>query len=364
MSHRRTLALLFPAALATGMSLMLAGTAGADVTGPCTATMNGVDVNTIDTPGTALEVPHDGTVSIDVVSSGAITSHTVKLEPIGGLGFTADEGTDEGNGWSGTVNVADYAKYGVGIYKVTGSATGSGACSGTAFVKVTGKSPISTAAGAAGAGLAAVGAIGVAASAFSVRAKVRHDRPTMFSATGTGMLSAFGLTLAYLVSGAGAPGASTFRPARSGPYFSVGGSISSLLFGLGTLVLAQQFAVVYPTLVIAIVWLVVCVLLGGLVLPSLIKRSAVRSFNAGLGQVAAAGQAAAATTAAAWTPSHRAPAEGLDAWSAPDPSSAQQIRLDPGLELRVEQTTGEWAQVTASNGWTGWVDARLLKPIA
>ena len=364
MPHRATLALSFVAVLATGMSLMLAGPAAADVTGPCTATMNGIDVNTIDTPGTALEVPHDGTVSIDVVSSGAITSHTVKLEPIGGLGFTADEGTDQGNGWSGTVNVADYAKYGVGIYKVTGSATGPGGCSGTAFVKVTGKSPLSTAAGAAGAGLAAVGAIGVAASAIRLRGKVRHDRPTMFSkAAGTGVLSAFGLTLAYMVSGAGAPGASTYRPMRSGPYLSVSGSIWSLLFGLGTLVLAQQFAVVYPTLVIAIVWLVVCVLLGGLLLPSLIRRSAVGSVNAELGQVAAGGQAVAAPTAA-WTPSHRAPAEGLDAWSAPDPSSARRMRLDPGLELRVDQTTGEWAQVSASNGWTGWVDARLLKRIA
>jgi len=361
MPHRRTLALFFPAALATGMSLMLAGPAAADVTGPCTATMNGVDVNTIDTPGTALEVPHDGTVSIDVVSSGAITSHTVKLEPIGGLGFTADEGTDEGNGWRGTVNVADYAKYGVGVYKVTGSATGPGGCSGTAFVKVTGKSPLSTAAGAAGAGLAAIGAIGVAASAIKLRGKVRHDRPTMFKAAGTGLLSAFGLTLAYMVSGAGAPGASTYRPMRSGPYLSISGSIWSLLFGLGTLVLAQQFAVVYPTLVIAIVWLVVCVLLGGLGLPSLIKRSAAGSVNAELGPVAAAGQASAPT---AWTPSHRAPAEGLDAWSAPDPSSARRMRLDPGLELRVEQTTGEWAQVSASNGWIGWVDARLLNPIA
>ena len=75
MQHRRTLVSLSLAALTAGTVLMLAGSAGADVTGPCTATMNGVDVNTIDTPGTALEVPYNGTVSVDVVSSGAITSH-------------------------------------------------------------------------------------------------------------------------------------------------------------------------------------------------------------------------------------------------------------------------------------------------
>ncbi len=382
MPRRHALTLLFLAALTTGTTLMLGGSADADVTGPCTATMNGVDVNTIDTPSTALEVPYDGTASIDVVSSAAITSHTVKLEPIGGLGFTADEGTDEGNGWSGIVDVADYAKYGVGIYKVTGTAEGPGACSGTAFVKVTGKSPLSTAAGAAGAGIAAVGAVGIVASALSARGKVRHDSGVMFSmASGSAeepltpegftnprfcagaALSALGLTLAYMVSGAGTPGAGVFRPIRFRPYLSISSSISSLLFGLGTIVLAQQFAVLYPTLVIVIAWLAICVALGGALLPSLIRLSGVRAVNARLGQVAATGPAQVAA-APGWEPTHRVPAEGLDAWSAPDPASAGPVRLDPRLELRVEQTSGDWAQVTASNGWTGWVDARLLESLA
>jgi hypothetical protein len=33
------------------------------------------------------------------------------------------------------------------------------------------------------------------------------------------------------------------------------------------------------------------------------------------------------------------------------------------LDLMVVQRVGDWARVVASNGWTGWVDARLLIPI-
>jgi hypothetical protein len=301
----------------------------------------------------------------------------VKLEPIGGVAFTADEGTDDGNGWSGTVEVADYATYGVGIYKMTGEATGPGACSGTAYVNVTGKNPLTTVAGAVGLGLTAVGAFGVAASAMAARGKVRHDS-LMFSksATPTGdvftsqggmcghlMLSAFGLTLAYMVSGAGVPGAAAVPPIRFRPYVSVWGSVSSVVFGLGSIVLAQQFAVLYPTLLLTISWLVVCVLFGGLLVPSLIALSAVRSVNARLaaGATTVGAQPSSPVSPTTWLPTHRTPAGGLDAYPAPDPAAGEPIRLDPGLQLRVEQTSGDWARVTASNGWTGWVDARRLE---
>lgn len=382
MLRRRLLTLLPFAALVAGPVLLLSARAGAEITGPCTATMNGVDVNTIDTPGTALEVPYDGTITIEVQSSGEITGHVVKLEPVGGVAFTADEGADDGNGWSGTVDVADYATYGVGIYKVTGEATGPGACSGTAYVNVTGKNPLTTVAGAVGLAMTVVGAVGVGASALAVRGKVRHDAELQFSKATPGrqpelgpgqgpnagmctrhMLSVFGLTLAYMVSGAGVPGAAAVPPIRSRPYVSVWGSIWSVLFGLGTIVLAQQFAVLYPTLVLTIVWIVVCVLLGGLLAPSLVALSTVRSANARLaaGATTAGAQASTPVSTSAWLPTHRTPAGGLDAYPAPDPGAGGPIRLDPGLQLRVEQTTGDWAQVTASNGWTGWVDARRLE---
>ena len=64
-------------------------------------------------------------------------------------------------------------------------------------------------------------------------------------------------------------------------------------------------------------------------------------------------------------PTHLAPPAGLQAWTAPDPSSSAPIAIAGGTPLQVLewQPTG-WARVMASNGWTGWVDGRKLLPIA
>jgi hypothetical protein len=66
--------------------------------------------------------------------------------------------------------------------------------------------------------------------------------------------------------------------------------------------------------------------------------------------------------AAGWRPTHRVPATGQQSWDQPDPSRPVTI-LAAGLELQVVQQVGDWARVVASNGWAGWVDARLLQPI-
>ncbi len=396
---RRPLALAALASLAVGPLVLLSAIASADVTGPCTATMNGVDVNTIDSPDSALEVPYDGTIAIDVRSSGQITGHVVTLAPMGGVAITVDEGTDQGTGWSGTVEVSDYATYGVGIYQVTAEATGPGACSGTAFVKVTGKNPLTTVAGAVGAGLTVAGGAGVAASAMSARKKARHDSGLLFSMAeedygyvppersepksgslqdilerpnetcNSAWVLALPLTVGYMAAGAGVPGAPGLRPVAFRPRVAVGAAVWGVVVGIGTLVLAQQFAVLYPTVLIAVVWLGVCALLSGVAIPSLVRLSAVRKINARLAQRASAtgssvAGSAAVGTATTWTPTRGTPAEGLDAWPQPDPASAEPIRLDPGLHLRVEQVSGDWAQVVASNGWTGWVDARRLEALA
>jgi hypothetical protein len=67
---------------------------------------------------------------------------------------------------------------------------------------------------------------------------------------------------------------------------------------------------------------------------------------------------------AAFTPTHTAPAEGMDTWREPDPSQAPDNRLDPDLPVHVlEETTG-WARVRCSNEWETWVDASKLVAIA
>lgn len=54
------------------------------------------------------------------------------------------------------------------------------------------------------------------------------------------------------------------------------------------------------------------------------------------------------------------PSGGLAAWDAPDPSRPSTAALAEGVPLEVLQRTGDWAEVRAENGWTGWVDARQL----
>jgi len=65
-------------------------------------------------------------------------------------------------------------------------------------------------------------------------------------------------------------------------------------------------------------------------------------------------------TAPAFSPTHTAPATGLDTWAEPDPNRAPDNRIDAELAVQVlEETTG-WARVRCSNGWETWVDATKL----
>lgn len=65
-----------------------------------------------------------------------------------------------------------------------------------------------------------------------------------------------------------------------------------------------------------------------------------------------------------WTPTHRVPATGSACWAAPDGAQPPlAARLDAGLEVRLVERRGDWAHVECSNGWTAWVDARLLEQL-
>jgi hypothetical protein len=61
-----------------------------------------------------------------------------------------------------------------------------------------------------------------------------------------------------------------------------------------------------------------------------------------------------------WTPDHRVPPQGMQAWAAPDPAGAVIATLGGHLPVQVTEVRGAWAHVVCSNGWTGWVDDRLL----
>lgn len=85
---------------------------------------------------------------------------------------------------------------------------------------------------------------------------------------------------------------------------------------------------------------------------------AVAAASAGATAGAAAAPAAVATP---FAPTHKVPVEGLPAWQVPD-GSTPAVGLAGGLELELVQRVADWGHVRASNGWTGWVDARRLLP--
>jgi hypothetical protein len=66
-----------------------------------------------------------------------------------------------------------------------------------------------------------------------------------------------------------------------------------------------------------------------------------------------------ATGATAFRPTHVAPAAGLPAWTAPG-DARPVARLDPLLPVQLTDRRGDWGHIVCSNGWSAWVDGRLL----
>jgi hypothetical protein len=62
----------------------------------------------------------------------------------------------------------------------------------------------------------------------------------------------------------------------------------------------------------------------------------------------------------AFAPTHTVPPQGMQAWAAPDPNGAVVATLGGGLPIQITEVRGAWAHVLCSNGWTGWVDGRII----
>lgn len=166
---------LFPIGLAavTGtlaLGTVLATPAGAttapdQIEGGCSVTVNGIDANTAHNASSAITVDENDTVTVVGTAPGPITGYTVKMK-IGPIKFTAKEDSTDGTDttWTGVVKISDYAQYGAGLYRVEGASTGT-VCTGWAYLKVTGRFPLTTVAGAAAAGLTAIGAAGMVSAA-------------------------------------------------------------------------------------------------------------------------------------------------------------------------------------------------------
>jgi hypothetical protein len=191
--------------------LVLASEAGATVGGPCTVRIAGEDIGPREVGATSdpIVVSSERPVSVIMTSERPLERLTVELE-FAGIRWTVHDRPSTGTSWASEVPVDDYASYGLGLYKVIGSSEGAGfTCEGAALIEVAGDdelSPLATPVGLAGLALAILGAFGCLAIAVRV-----GQRRTS---------SIFGL-------------------------------VFGALFGLGIVVLLQQFSAVYPTVGVA-----------------------------------------------------------------------------------------------------------------
>ncbi|MCQ6553468.1 hypothetical protein NPS70_09705 [Streptomyces sp. C10-9-1] len=60
-----------------------------------------------------------------------------------------------------------------------------------------------------------------------------------------------------------------------------------------------------------------------------------------------------------FAPTHVVPGSGLPAWESPDVSRPT-VPLDPLLPVQLLERRGDWSRILCSNGWSAWVDGRLL----
>jgi hypothetical protein len=148
--------------LLAATALIVPPPAGAQVTGGCSATVDSQDVGAAHNARSAITVNESDTVTVTGTAPGPITGYRIYLK-FGPERFQVAEGT-VGSGettYTRTINMKDYARYGVGLYRLEGDTTGT-TCTGWAYVKVKGPFPLFTAAGVFGGILAALGLAGMA----------------------------------------------------------------------------------------------------------------------------------------------------------------------------------------------------------
>ena len=161
--------LLAGAVLAGAFVLAMAGPAGATVTGNCSGTIDGVDVGPLSSsnPSDAVDVQSDQDITVAATAPGGIDTYKIKLE-FAGIKWTVSKGTANDDTWSKVVKVSDYARYGVGLYRVHGVSTGTATCTGSALVNVDGF-PLTTIAGIAGSIMTVGGVAGVVGATMRAR---------------------------------------------------------------------------------------------------------------------------------------------------------------------------------------------------
>jgi hypothetical protein len=155
---RRAFALFgLSATFAVAWISMLPSQALASVTGPCTASIDGVDVtNGHGAPGSAVPLQSGSQVPVEGTAQSRVTDLSYTVDIAGG-GVQVGTVTIAQNGlsWSGTIDLESISNATVGLFEVTAEVQTTGQdCGGVAYVCIEGRSPFTT---AAGAGATAIG---------------------------------------------------------------------------------------------------------------------------------------------------------------------------------------------------------------
>jgi len=137
--------------------------------------------------------------------------------------------------------------------------------------------------------------------------------------------------------------------------------VAGVLSGLGVVILLQQYAVLYPTGTVTLIGVALGIGLQFAVGPFVGHTRRTFAVVASPGPTTVAEfPISGGVDWTDWSPTHRVPPKGLDAWPTPDASMSSEVRLDGGLDVRVDQIDGGWAQIVCENGWTAWVDLHEL----
>jgi hypothetical protein len=120
----------------------VAAPASAEVNGPCQVTVNGQDVGPLSSSSTgdAIKVHKDDVLTVVMTTATGFASHKIDLE-LAGFKIALQDKPDSGDKqWSGTANVHDYARFGVGLYKIVGEGhlSDGSVCTGAVLIEVQG----------------------------------------------------------------------------------------------------------------------------------------------------------------------------------------------------------------------------------
>ncbi|HET7236634.1 MAG TPA: zinc ribbon domain-containing protein [Actinomycetota bacterium] len=128
---------------------VLPAPASASVTGPCTASIDGVDVTSgHDEPSTAVPLQSGEQIPVAGTAQGRVLDLSYTVKVVGG-GIQVGSVVVDGRSWTGTLDLEDFSRVSVGLFEVTVDAqTAAGDCTGVAYVCIEGRSPLTTAVGA------------------------------------------------------------------------------------------------------------------------------------------------------------------------------------------------------------------------